>query len=315
MPRVAKPVKQEGKRPLLGSGSLVLLLPVLILEVAVFFVPLVYVFWRSFSDWQPNGISRFIGFSNYVTLFQQPAFWQVVWNQAFFMLGLPVWVIAPLLMAWVLRERVPAAGLFRTIYFLPAVMAPAVVGLVFRTLLQDNGPVNETLRTLGLGGLAQRWLTDAALVKPVIIGLVLWAGFGTGVLIFSSAMSAIPESTLEAARLDGAGFWRELWYIAVPATRSTFILWTMYQVISIFLFMFGWVYVLTSGGPGLASTTMDYFIYQTFIRFGFFGTAAAQAVVLTGMVVVTAVILVGLPWVARRIAARRQQANGEEQLS
>lgn len=295
--------------------SVVLLLPVVALEAALFFVPLGYVFWRSFYDWQPGGVSPYIGLENYATLFDQPEFWEVVRNQAFFLIGLPLWVAAPLLMAWVLRERVPYAGLFRTIYFIPAVMSPAIVGLVFRTLLQDEGPVNEMLRTVGLESLARGWLTEAAYVKPVIIVLVLWAGFGTGVLILSAALTAIPEENLEAARLDGAGFWRELWHIAIPSIRNTVVLWTMFQVVAIFLFMFGWIYVLTSGGPGLASTTMDYFVYQTFIRFGFFGAAAAQAVVLVGMVIVVAVVAVGVPRAVGLVAGRRRRPMAAEGAS
>ena len=128
------------------------------------------------------------------------------------------------------------------------------------------------------------------MVKPVIIILVLWAGFGTGVLIFSSALSAVPKHLFEAARLDGVGFWGEFWHIAVPSIRNAIVLWMIFQVISIFLFMFSWVYVLTRGGPGLASATMDFAIYQEFMRFGFYGTAAAQSVVLMLLIIIIAAI-------------------------
>src|SRR5690606_17131095 len=161
---------------------------------------------------------------------------------------------------------------------------------VFRSLLAGDGPFNSFLDMIGLGALAQPWLTDAALVKPVIIILVLWAGFGTGVLIFSAAFSAVPSELFEAARLDGAGFWGEFWHIAVPSIRPTILLWMMFQIISIFLFMFSWIYVLTGGGPGLASATMDFSVYREFMRFGFFGTAAAQSVVLVLMIIITAAV-------------------------
>ncbi|MGO4105425.1 carbohydrate ABC transporter permease [Leifsonia sp. YAF41] len=287
----------------MGSG-LFLLLPVVILEVALFFVPLVYIFFRSTYDWQPGGESTFIGIDNYTALFADPEFWEVVGNQLFYLLGLPLWVISPLIVAYLLRENVAKAGLFRSIYFLPAVMSPAIVGLVFRSLLSGDGPVNSFLNNIGLGEFALPWLTDAALVKPVIIVLVLWAGFGTGVLIFSSAFAAVPQSQFEAARLDGAGFWREFWYIAIPNIRSTIVLWTMFQVISIFLFMFAWIYVLTGGGPGLASTTMDYAIYQNFMRFGYFGTAAAQSVVLVVMILVVASLTVVIPALVKFVTGR-----------
>ncbi|MFC7766381.1 carbohydrate ABC transporter permease [Leucobacter soli] len=269
---------------------MLLILPVVALEVAILFAPLLYIAYRSFFDWQPGGVSEFTGFDNYVALFTDPAFWQVVGNQFFFLLGLPLWVIAPLIVAFMLREKVAGAGFFRSVYFLPAVMSPAVVALVFRSLLSVDGPVNALLRSIGLGAVARPWLSDEAAVKPVIILLVLWAGFGTGVLIFSAALSAVPKHLFEAARLDGVGFWGEFWHIAVPSIRSAVVLWMIFQVISIFLFMFSWVYVLTRGGPGLASATMDFAIYQEFMRFGFFGTAAAQSVVLVLFIVVIAAI-------------------------
>lgn len=283
------------------NGSLVLLVPVIILEVVVFFLPLAYLLVQSFFDWQPGSVSPFVGVENYADLFTDPEFWQVVGNQLFYLLGLPVWVFAPLVIAFMLRENVARAGLFRSIYFLPAVMSPAIVGLVFRSLLATDGPINSFLRGIGLGTLALPWLTDATLVKPIIILLVLWAGFGTGVLIFSAAFGAVPQGIFEAARLDGAGFWKEFWYIAIPGVRASVVLWSMFQVISIFLFMFSWIYVLTGGGPGLASTTLDFSVYQKFMRFGFFGAAAAQSVVLVLMIVMVPLIFVVIPRLVRSI--------------
>lgn len=273
-----------------GPAATLLFVPILVLEIAILFAPLLYIAYRSFFDWQPGGFSTFIGVGNYVEIFSDPAFWQVVGNQFFYLLGLPLWVIAPLIVAFMLREKVAGAGFFRSLYFLPAVMSPAIVALVFRALLSSDGPVNALLRAVGLGGLARPWLSEETAVKPVIIILVLWAGFGTGVLIFAAALSAVPKHLFEAARLDGVGFWGEFWHIAVPSIRSTVVLWMIFQVISIFLFMFSWVYVLTRGGPGLASATMDFAIYQEFMRFGFFGTAAAQSVVLVLLIVLVAAV-------------------------
>jgi multiple sugar transport system permease protein len=302
--------RRPGRSPMkdrLLSPSLLLLVPLVVLEVLVFFLPLIFITVKSFYNWQPGAASPFVGFGNYSTLFGQSAFWQVVRNQLFYLLGVPLWVAAPLFVAYLLREHVRFAGVFRTIYFIPAVMSPAIVGLVFRSLLATNGPLDASLRTIGLGFLAQPWLTDATLVKPVIIMLVLWGGFGTGVLIFSAALNAVPQEIFEASRIDGAGFWTELWRIALPSISPTVLLWTMFQVLSIFLFMFSWIFVLTNGGPGLASTTMDFSVYQTFITFGFFGAAAAESVVLMIMIILVALVLVVIPRLVG-LAIRRRGA-------
>lgn len=290
------------------SPSLLLLVPLVVLEVLVFFLPLIFITVKSFYNWQPGASSPFVGFGNYSTLFGQSAFWQVVRNQLFYLLGVPLWVVAPLFVAYMLREHVRFAGVFRTIYFIPAVMSPAIVGLVFRSLLATNGPLNASLQKIGLGFLAKPWLTDAALVKPVIIMLVLWGGFGTGVLIFSAALNAVPQEIFEASQIDGAGFWTELWRIALPSISPTVLLWMMFQVLSIFLFMFSWIFVLTNGGPGLASTTMDFSVYQTFITFGFFGAAAAESVVLMIMIILVALVFVVIPRLVRLTVSRRGAA-------
>ena len=267
-------------RPLTQRESWVLLGPALALELAVLFLPLVYIAFRSLYDWNPAGVSEFTGLENYYWLFTDPDFWVIVWNQLVYLLGLPLWVLAPLVIAYLLRDNVWCAGLFRSIYFLPAVMSPAIVGLVFRSLLSTDGTFNAVLTALGAGEFTQSWLTDTQWVKPVVILMVLWAGFGTGVLIFTSAFAAVPRDLFEAAKLDGAGFWQQFWYVAMPSIKNTIVLWAMDQIVAIFLFMFGWIYVLTGGGPGLSSATMDFSIYQQFVRFGFYGTAAAQTVVL-----------------------------------
>ncbi|MFI7066833.1 carbohydrate ABC transporter permease [Kribbella sp. NPDC050124] len=294
------------------NSGLLLVAPLLILEVVVFLLPLAYVAYRSFFDWQPAGYSTYVGFENYVTLLQQDEFWQLVRNQLFYLMAVPVWVVAPLLVAYLLHEHVAFAGLFRTIYLFPSILSPAIVGLVFRTLLGDNGPVNGGLDAVGLGALSQAWLTDANWVKPTIMVLMLWAGLGTGVLVFSAALSSIPGETFEAARLDGAGYLRQLWYVVIPSIRATIVLWCMFQIIAVFLFMFGWIYVLTSGGPGLASTTIDFAVYQKFMRFGFFGAAAAEAIVLVLMVVIVALLFVAVPRIARAISPRLRRLNAKE---
>ena len=177
---------------------------------------------------------------------------------------------------------------------------------MFRSLLADNGPLNASLAKIGLGFLAKPWLTDGTLVKPAIIVLVLWGGFGTGVLIFSVVLNVVPQEVFEASRLNGTGFWTELWYISLPTIRATVVLRTMFQVLAIFLSMFSWIFVLTNWGPGLDSTTMDFYVYQTFFTFGFFGAAAADCVVLTIMVVVVALVLILLPKVLRLLGGRER---------
>jgi ABC-type sugar transport system permease subunit len=272
-------------------AAAVLIGPAVVGVVLVLYVPTLYVAFRSFFDWRPNRQSPFVGFDNYSAVLASDSFRSVVKNQLFLLLGLPLWVIVPLLISFLLYEGTWLAVVWRTIYFVPGVLSPALIGILFRSMLATNGPVNEGLRSVGLDGLAQNWLSDPSLVKPVIILLVLWSGVGIGVVIFSSALSAVPTELFEAAQLDGAGWIQRMRYVAIPSIRDSIVLWAAYQVLALVLFMFGWIYVLTGGGPGLSSTTMDFLIYQEVFRFGFFGTAAAQAV----LMVLAILAVLGLP--------------------
>lgn len=274
------------------------------LVLAILYLPTIYVAFKSFFDWHPNGSSPFVGLANYVEVLSSDAFQTVMWNQFVLMLGLPLWVLAPLMITFFLYEDVKAPGVWRTIYFVPAVLSPALVGILFRSLLRVDGVVNTGLRSLGLDFLALDWLTDPHLVKPVIIGLILWAQVGVGVVIFSAALSAIPVELFEAAELDGAGWWTRLLKIAVPSMRDAIFLWIAFQVLALFLFMFGWIFVLTSGGPGLSSTTIDFLIYQEVFRFGFFPTAAAMSV----LMILTLLLIFGVP-----AALTRRRSGGDRE--
>lgn len=274
------------------------------LVLAILYLPTIYVAFKSFFDWHPNGSSPFVGLANYVEVLSSDAFQTVMWNQFVLMLGLPLWVLIPLMITFFLYEDVKAPGVWRTIYFVPAVLSPALVGILFRSLLRVDGVVNTGLRSLGLDFLALDWLTDPHLVKPVISGLILWAQVGVGVVIFSAALSAIPVELFEAAELDGAGWWTRLLKIAVPSMRDAIFLWIAFQVLALFLFMFGWIFVLTSGGPGLSSTTIDFLIYQEVFRFGFFPTAAAMSV----LMILTLLLIFGVP-----AALTRRRSGGDRE--
>lgn len=263
-----------------AAATAVLLVPSVVLVGLILYLPTAYVAAQAFFDWHPNGSSPFVGFQNFVDVLTSPAFQSVMWNQFVLLLGMPIWVLVPLMLTFLLYEDTKAPGVWRTIYFLPAVLSPALVGILFRSLLGTDGVINAGLESIGLGAFALDWLTNPHLVKPVIILLILWAGVGTGVVIFSAALSAVPTELFEAAKIDGASWWARMVHIAIPSIRDAIYLWVAFQLLALFLFMFGWVFVLTSGGPGLASTTIDYLIYQEVFRFGFFPTAAAMAVLM-----------------------------------
>lgn len=267
--------------PAVRQGILdsVFLWPMFLLIGFLVLVPTLVTVYRSFFDWNPGYESEFVGLGNYVEIFQSRTIRQIGINQLVFLMGVPLWVLLPLIVAVLLHERVPAAGVFRTIFFFPAIVSPVTIAILFRALLRPDGLINQLLALVGLDGLQRNWIDDPDLVKPVIILIVAWATLGFGVLLFGAALSTVPDELFEAAELDGAAFFQQLRYIILPAIFPIFLLVTSFSIATVFL-LFGYVFVITQGGPGYASTTLDFDMYQNALNFGYYGVAAAEGTLL-----------------------------------
>jgi multiple sugar transport system permease protein len=259
-------------------------------------VPALVALIRSLYDWSPGARETFIGLDNFRELFASTTFHEIALNQLIFVIGAPLWAGVPLLVAVLLYERVPAAGLFRAIFFLPALMSPATIGILFRALLRPDGSLNGILESVGLGSLALGWIDHPLLVKPVIIVVVLWFTMGFGVVLYAAALSTLDPQLLEAAELDGASWAQRTFHVLLPRIIPIFALQVVFSTATAFQ-LFPYAYLLTSGGPGYASTSLDYDIYQNALGSGYFGLAAAESVLLLAAM---SVILLAASWVSRR---------------
>jgi ABC-type sugar transport system permease subunit len=277
------------------------LLPLLALVGAVVLVPAGVAVFHSFTDWRPGGESPWVGLANYREFLENPVTGEIVKNTAILLVGVPLWTVLPLLLAFALHERTPATAFFRAVFFFPAVLSPAIIGIMFRGILAPEGLINEILLGIGIVGDPVLWLDDATLVKPTLILVLAWASVGAGTVLFSAAMTSVDTHLLEAAMLDGANWFKRLRYIVLPSISSVVAFWVVYQVVSVFLYVFGWIFILTRGGPGYSSTTLDFDLYQNAFTSGLFGYAAAQAVCL--LVIAAIVAIVGFP-----LARRTQRA-------
>ena len=268
--------------------------PLLAMAILVVLAPALFGLSRSVFNWQPGSSSPFVGLDNFRLLANSPTFRTILVNEGVFLLGLPLWTLLPLLIAVFLFVRVRLSGLVRTLIFLPAVVSPALLGLMFTPILAPNGLVNTTLRSSGLGGLAHPWIDSPSLVKPTIIVLLAWANVGLGVAIFTAALTSIQPEFLDAAAVAGATSWQRIRYVILPGIRRTLILWMTFQALGVFLWLFGLIYALTAGGPGNSSTSIDYDVFTNTITNGLFGVGAAESVYLLVMVVLIAIIAWGL---------------------
>jgi ABC-type sugar transport system permease subunit len=241
----------------------------------------------------------YVAFDNYKGVINDPAFRQSLLNNLKLLLAVPVMLGLGLAIALVLNDRIRGMRKYQAIVFLPYVLPATAIGISFSFLLQGNGVLNTALRQLHLGTIAQDWLGNSHLAIVSVGGLVIWQQLGFGVVVFTAALLALPPETAEAARIDGAGWWALQLRVLVPQIRPIIELLTVIQVITVLSWVFNYVYVLTSGGPGYASSVMELYIWRSFSQ-GANGTAASVAVMLFGM----ASVLIGLSlWVRRRAEA------------
>ena len=238
-----------------------------------------------------------VGLDNYKGVIDDPAFQQSLLNNLKLLLTVPLMLGLGLAIALVLNDRIRGGRHYQAIVFLPYVLPATAIGLAFSFLLQQNGVLNTALRDAGLGVLAQDWLGNGRLAIGSVGALVIWQQLGFCVVVFTAALLSLPPETSEAALIDGAGWWSLQLRVLVPQIRPIIELIAVIQVITVLSWVFNYVYVLTAGGPGYASSVMELYIWRSFST-GANGTAATVAVMLLGM----ASVLIGMSlWVRRRI--------------
>ena len=242
-----------------------------------------------------------VGLDNYRGVIDDPEFRQSLGNNLKLLLAVPVMVVLGLAIALVLNDRIKGMRQYQAVIFLPYVLPATAIGIAFSFLLQQNGVLNTALRGLGLGPLAQDWLGNSHLAIASVGGLVVWQQLGFGVVVFTAALLGLPPDTAEAARIDGAGWWSLQLRVLLPQIRPIIELICVIQVITVLSWVFNYVYVLTSGGPGYASSVMELYIWRSFST-GANGTAASVAVMLLGM---ASVLIFASLWVRNRAAEVR----------
>jgi multiple sugar transport system permease protein len=253
------------------------LVPATVFVVALMVLPIGATIEHSFTNW--DGVtSNFIGLQNFNLIVRNPIISEVFLNSLIFLLSVPLILIASLLVAVLVYEKVPGWRVFRFLFFIPNVLSPAIVGALFSTFFLPDGAADLPLRALGLGSFA--WLSHPWTARIVVILALVWTSFGFGMVVVLSAMTTIDPALYDAAAIDGASWWRRLWSITIPMISGSLQFLSVINVIYTFTSLFSFVYVITAGGPGFATTTVDYYTYLTTFENGQFGYGSALAVML-----------------------------------
>ena len=291
--------KSEGKKRL-RAGTLskrtarqgiLSVLPAMLIIIAIQAYSIVTVITKSFTNWDGLFKNDFIGIRNYTTLLQQDQFGTLLLNNIFFLLFIPITLFLGMVVAVLLYQECAGWKFFRAVICLPQMLSYVVLGFLFKVFFAYSGPVNTTLESIGLGALTLDWLSSPWPARGVILFVLVWVNIGWQSMIFTGGLTAIDPSVLEAATLDGAGYWSRLFRIIIPMMVRVIEYSIITNIIFVFTGLFSIIFSVTNGGPGYATTTIDYMIYlRAFVIGTDLGKACALALILLAIVSVITVI-------------------------
>lgn len=263
----------------------------LTIYIVIVIIPLLSSFYYSFTNW--NGFNpefKFVGFANYIKVFQDKIFKLALKNTIIWMLAafiLPV--VSGLGLALILHGRIKFANLYKSLFYLPICLSLAVIGQVWIWIYQpDWGLINTVLRGVGLDQFAIAWLANKNTALYSVILAWSWQQVGLAMVIFLAGLTSIPAELTEAAEIDGASYWKSLRYVVIPLLSPATTVVIALSIINS-LKSFDVVYMMTGGGPFHSSDTLAMFMYNESFKKYFMGYGSAIAVVLflIAMVIIT----------------------------
>lgn len=254
--------------------------PALLLVVGLIYFSIMFTVWLSLHDWNGVGpIDDFVGFDNYRQALSSSFFWSSLGRMLILGIAIPVSMALGLLVAVLLQTGIRGAWIYRSVFFFPVVLSPAVTAPVFRDQYGDKGFWNNLLTLVGLEQLTRPWLAEPRYAIWVLALIAIWGSVGFSMVIYSAALTQLDKSVLEAARIDGAGGVRIFRSIIVPMTKGSSLVLLLLGLIGLFK-TFDMPFLVTGGGPARSTEILGLLVYREGIKNFDAGLAAALTVVL-----------------------------------
>jgi ABC-type sugar transport system permease subunit len=216
----------------------------------------------------------------YRFIVNDPIFREAVRHNLFLLLSVPVVLLLALGIAFILHEGIRGWRLYRTVVFLPYMLAIPVLGTTFVYILSLNGVLNTALHAIGLGFLRQDWLGNPSWVLGSIAAIIVYHELGFGVVLFLARLLSLPEEIDQAARIDGCTWWQLRLRITLPQMRGVITAFVTLELITMLSWVFAYVYSMTKGGPNFASYVLEFYIFDNAFTFRAPSFAAASAILL-----------------------------------
>lgn len=273
----------------------VFLAPYMLLFTVFVLIPAVFGLWMSLHNWDylmPE--QPWVGLQNYINLFTPGSptaafFWQSMQATGIFTLfSVPLLVIIPLLVALILNQSFRGRNFFRAMYFAPYVLGVAVVGILWRYLLQPGfGLINYYMGVLGLPDVP--WTSALPWAWIALVGMTVWWTLGFNAIIYLAGLQDIDPQLYEAAKVDGANPWQRFWNVTLPGLRPVFLFIVTVTILAS-ANMFGQAYLITQGGPSNETRTAIMYIAQEGLQNFRMGSAAAMSYILALFLILISIL-------------------------
>ena len=282
--KIGKLARQEEK------AAYLFLLPWLLGLVLLLGFPILASFFLSFTQWNLMNPPRWIGFENYISMFSDRDFYRSMSvTLKYLVISVPVYLVASLGLALLLNKKLKGMYIFRTIAFMPSVIAGTAVAVMWSMLLNpDLGIINQFLRFIGIAN-PPRWLGSNEWAVPAVVLMGLW-GIGGGTIIYLAGLQNIPPHLYEAADIDGASGWQKFWNVTLPMLTPTIFFTLITGLVGAFQ-VFDTAYILSSRGARRGALLFYLLnLYNEGFRNSRFGYASALAWILVVLAAVSIII-------------------------
>ncbi|MCX5909382.1 MAG: sugar ABC transporter permease [Deltaproteobacteria bacterium] len=274
-------------------------LPAMIVTAVLMIFPMIYLLYMSLHDWLLIGGTgpQFVFLQNYAALFQDERFLASLSRTGLFIvMGLLIQVPLGMAIAVLFNEHFPGRSLMRTLLLLPMVATPVAMSLIWVIMLDpSSGVFNYFVSFLGIRGIA--WLSDVNIVVPALVMVDTWQWTPMVALICLAGLSALPNEPFEAAMIDGASAWQRFWRLTLPMVWPTLLVAILFRFIDL-LKVIEHIYVMTRGGPGFASETINVYNFLMGLFYYRVGYGSSISVVIFALVLGASLLLIR----ARRVA-------------
>ncbi len=265
-------------------------IPGLLVTLAIIIFPWVFTVWMSLHEWKLGGSAQWVGLRNYVELATNQRFLESIWHTFYFTV---LAVVLPLTLgtyaAVVFHREFPFRGVLRTIFIMPMMATPVAIALVWTMMFHPQlGVLNYLLSLVGIG--PSEWVFARHTVIPSLALVEVWLWTPFVMIIVLGGLAAVPTEPYESALLDGATQWQMFWRITFPLVLPFIVVAGIIRTIDA-LKAFEVIYVISNGGPGTASETINLYLYSQAFAYYNVGNASAVVVVFFAIIVVLSLVL------------------------